>query len=149
MKTKIYITLILLCVGTLGSQAQNGLEINRIFKDFHRADNVTETIVSGAQLVDLGLDTYRSIIVSGDDAKDSAAIIAKAVTADASRAVSKEVSYVDGHLFYAQYTLKPIGNRNRYIFFVDNTLKGDSRVMLVYMEGQASPEKVRRLIRKK
>lgn len=147
---KIYITLILLCVGAISSQAQNGLEINRIFKDFHRADNVTETIVSGAQLVDLGLDTYRSIIVSGENAKTAAVAIAKAVTADASsRADSKEESYVDGHLFYAQYTLKPVGKRNRYIFFVDNTLKGDSRVMLVYMEGKASPEEVRRLIKKK
>lgn len=149
MKTKIYITLILLCVGTLSLYAQRGLEIDHIFKDFHRADNVTETIVSGSQLSGTGLDTYRSIIVSGEGATYSAAAIAKAVMADATKAVSKEVSYVDGHLFYAQYTLKPSGGRNRYIFFVDNTLKGDSRVMLVYMEGSATADQVRRLIKRK
>lgn len=149
MKTKIYITLFFLCVGALSSQAQSGLMINSIFKDYHRADYVTETIVSGSQLKGTGLDTYRSIIINGENARKCAAAIAKAVMADGASSVSKEVNYIDGHLYYAHYMLKPAGNRNRYIFFVDNTLKGDSRVMLVYMEGKASPEEVRRLIKKK
>ncbi len=146
---KIYITLLLMTLAALTVNAQKGLAIADVFEDYHGESYVSETIVSGKQLKGTGLDTYRCIIVNGKHARKCAAKIAGTVAVDAASAVGKEVSYVDGQLFFGQYTMKPSGKKNRYIFFVNSTLRGDDRVMLVYMEGSASPEQVRKLINKK
>jgi len=135
-----------LILTSLTSMAQTSLNILEIFGDkYRKSDNATETIVSGEALKGTDLKLYRSLVLT--DMADAAPEISKAVTKDGVKAVSREVKYVDGQLYYAQFMLTPSGGDNRYIFYVNHHLKGGNKIMLVYMRGPATLQKIKQLIR--
>ena len=143
---KIIILLTLIYAVTAAS-AQNSLNIGKLFGDKYRQnENTTETIISGDALKGTGLDFYRSLVINGSP--KLADEISSTVMKDGNDAVSREVKYIDGKIYYARFMLKPERKSNRYILFLNTHLKGGNRIMLLYMTGKADLEEIKKLINK-
>lgn len=147
-------TIILACMLTaMAATAQKGLNINRLFDGkFKKSTTATEIIVTGDQARDIGLTVYHSLSVTD---KAQAELIESLVVKDGVQALDKEVEYRNGQLYYGFYKMKPIQYRtavhNRYIFFLNQNLARKSpknAVTLIYMEGHASQDEIKKLIRK-
>ena len=142
--------IILTCLLTsMAVMAQKGLNINRLFDGrFKNATGATEIIVTGYQAREIGLTIYHSLSVTD---KGQAELVESLVVKDGSQAIDKEVEYRNGQLYYGFYKLKKNKGENRYIFYLNQNLAHKSPkavVTLIYMEGSASSEKIKRLIRK-
>ena len=144
------IIIILTCMlTTMAAMAQKGLNINRLFDGrYKKAAGATEIIVTGSQAHEIGLTVYHSVSVTD---KAQAEIIENLVVKDGAQATDKEVEYRNGQLYYGFYTMQKQKRTNRYIFFLNQNLARKSPkscVTLIYMEGEASAEKIKKLIRK-
>lgn len=125
-----------------------GLNIHPFFKEeFAKNPAVTMVSVSGRQSGWKGLTSYRSVSISGDDAK--ADEMARAVRKDGAKAELKETSFKGGHLYFGFYGLGGVGPNRRYLFFLDLRAQGKSKTTLVYIEGDWTPDQVKKLITKK
>lgn len=127
--------------------AQKGLNINNLFDGRYRDnDNVVETVVQGGNLSNYNIDLYHSLTLS--DSPDEAASIEALVARDGAGAIDREVSYRDGGLYYAFYELKP---RNvivrRYLFFLNQHRGTGNKIILIYIEGSASQEKIKKMLK--
>ena len=61
------------------------------------------------------------------------------------------MEYRNGQLYYGFYTMPKSKRSNRYIFFLNQNLARKTPknvVTLIYMEGSASADKIKKLIRK-
>ena len=134
---------------TMAAMAQTGLNINRLFDGrYKKATGATEIIVTGSQAHEIGLTVYHSVSVTD---KTQAEIIENLVVKDGAQAVDKEVEYRNGQLYYGFYTMKKMKRDNRYIFYLNQNLARKSPknvVTLIYMEGRASANEIKKLIRK-
>lgn len=142
--------IILTCLlTTMAAMAQTGLNINRLFDGrYKKATGTTEIIVTGSQAHEIGLTVYHSVSVTD---KTQAEIIENLVVKDGAQAVDKEVEYRNGQLYYGFYTMKKMKSNNRYIFYLNQNLARKSPknvVTLIYMEGRASANEIKKLIRK-
>lgn len=146
MKRIILISLLLMAA--VLARAQDGLNINRLFDGrFRKNPDATETIIKGgSSLASQGLSRYHSLTLKGA-AASSAAEAEALVLKDAARAISKEASYIDGHLYYGFFVLKP-DFENRYIFYLNQHLKGGNRLILIYLQGDATPAKIKSILKK-
>ena len=71
------------------------------------------------------------------------------VLKDGLTATSKETVYRGGRLKFGSFTLPKRNYLNRYLFYVNKDAdsgKNTARIVVVYMSGDASPEKVKKLI---
>lgn len=142
-----YFILMLFIACSLSCLAQKNLNILSVFGEKYRnSDNAVETIISGDALNGTDLHFYRSLVLT--DMPDAAAEIEEAIGHDSAKAVSREIKYIDGRLYYAQLMLPPMGNSNRYVFYINRHLKGGDKIMLVYMSGPATLEQINKLIKK-
>ncbi len=121
--------IILTCLLTaMATMAQTGLNINRLFDGrYKKAAGATEIIVTGSQAHEIGLTVYHSVSVTD---KTQAEIIENLV---------------------GFYTMKKMKRDNRYIFYLNQNLARKSPknvVTLIYMEGRASANEIKKLIRK-
>lgn len=142
--------IILTCLlTTIAAMAQEGLNIDRLFDGrFKKATGATEIIVTGQQARQIGLTVYHSLSVTD---KGQAELVESMVVKDGAQAIDKEVEYRNGQLYYGFYTMKPVKRQNRYIFFLNQNLARKSpknTVTLIYMEGSANSEQIKKLIRK-
>lgn len=147
---RISIIIIICTVATLPAIAQSGLHINSLFDGrFKKDPNATELIVTGAGARDINLKVYHSLKVTQ---KSHQNLIESLVVKDGVKAVDKEVEYRSGQLYYGFYTLPPTKSKtNRYIFYLNQNLAHNSpknMVTLIYMEGKATAEQIKKLIRK-
>ena len=146
---RITIIILTCLLTTMAAMAQPGLNINRLFDGrYKKAAGATEIIVTGVQAREIGLTLYHSVSVTD---KTQAEIIENLVVKDGAKAVDKEVEYRNGQLYYGFYTLPKLKRINRYIFFLNQNLARKSpknNVTLIYMEGVASPDEIKKLIRK-
>ena len=144
--TIITLTCLLTAMATM---AQTGLNINRLFDGrYKKAAGATEIIVTGVQAREIGLTVYHSLSVTD---KNQAELVEGLVVKDGAQAVDKEVEYRNGQLYYGFYTMKKGKRDNRYIFYLNQNLARKSPkniVTLIYMEGLASPDEIKKLIRK-
>jgi len=134
----------------MAAMAQEGLNINRLFDGrFKKATGATEIIVTGHQAREIGLTVYHSLSVTD---MGQAELIESLVAKDGARAIDKEVEYRNGQLYYGFYSMKKKKRENnRYIFYLNQNLARKSpknTVTLIYMEGSANAEKIKKLIRK-
>ena len=131
------------------AMAQVGLNINRLFDGrYKKAAGATEIIVTGVQAREIGLTVYHSLSVTE---KNQAELVEALVIKDGVQAVDKEVEYRNGQLYYGFYTMKKSKRDNRYIFYLNQNLARKSPkniVTLIYMEGFASKDEIKKLIRK-
>ena len=108
------------------------------------------TIVTGNKAKEMGLSTYHSFSLKHGK-KAERETIEKLVLKDGAQALDKDVEYRNGQLYYGFFTLKPVKNNKRYIFYLNQNLANKSPwniVTVIYMEGKKSPEEVKKLIRK-
>lgn len=145
---KHLLTLLCLLLVHTAALSQKSLAIDHLFGEkFRNNEKSTETIVTGDALKGSGLRVYRSLIIT--DSPETADEIASAVSSDGQNATSREIKYIDGKIYYAQFALAPKDNENRYIFYLNSHLKGGNSVMLVYMCGKASPDQIKKLLKQK
>ena len=135
---------------SMAAMAQEGLNINRLFDGrFKKVTGATEIIVTGHQAREIGLTVYHSLSVTD---MGQAELIESLVAKDGARAIDKEVEYRNGQLYYGFYSMKKKKRENnRYIFYLNQNLARKSpknTVTLIYMEGSANAEKIKKLIRK-
>ena len=124
------------------------MNISPFFKEeFAKNPAVTMVAISGKQAGWKGLTSYRSVSISGDDAK--ADEMARAVRKDGANAVLKETSFKKGRLCFGFYGLGGEGANRKYLFFLDLRAQGKSKTTLVYLEGDWTPDQVKKLITKK
>ena len=146
---RITIIILICLLATMSAMAQKGLSINQLFDGrYKKAAGATEIIVTGSQAREIGLTVYHSVSVTN---KVQAEIIENLVVKDGARAIDKEVEYRNGQLYYGFYTMPKHKGENRYIFFLNQNLARKSPknvVTLIYMEGHASANKIKKLIRK-
>lgn len=146
---RITIIILTCLLTTMAAMAQKGLNINRLFDGrYKKAPGATEIIVTGSQAREIGLSIYHSVSVTD---KTQAEIIENLVVKDGVQAIDKEVEYRNGQLYYGFYTMSKQKSSNRYIFFLNQNLARKSPksiVTLIYMEGRANANKIKKLIRK-
>lgn len=144
----ISLSVILVC-GIAGFFAHaERLNVSPFFKeDFAKNPTVTMVALSGEQTDWKGLTLYKSVSVSGDPAK--ADEIARNVRKDGAKAEFKETSFKDGKLYFGFYGLGGEGENRRYLFYLDLRAKGKDKTTLVYIEGNWTPEEVKKMITKK
>ena len=144
------ITIIMTCLlTTMAAMAQTGLNINHLFDGrYKKAAGATEIIVTGVQAREIGLTIYHSLSVTD---KSQAELVEGLVIKDGAQAIDKEVEYRNGQLYYGFYMMKKSKRDNRYIFYLNQNLARKSPkniVTLIYMEGLASQDEIKKLIRK-
>ena len=146
---RITIIIMTCLLTTMAAMAQTGLNINRLFDGrYKKAAGATEIIVTGIQAREIGLTIYHSLSVTD---KSQAELVEGLVIKDGAQAIDKEVEYRNGQLYYGFYMMKKSKRDNRYIFYLNQNLARKSPkniVTLIYMEGLASQDEIKKLIRK-
>lgn len=147
---RISLIIIISIVATLPVLAQSGLHINSLFDGrFKKDPYATELIVTGSSAREINLRVYHSLKVTQ---KAQQNLIESLVVKDGVNAIDKEVEYRSGQLYYGFYALPATkSGNNRYIFFLNQNLAHNApknMVTLIYMEGKATPEQIKKLIRK-
>lgn len=149
MNMRRWMALLILCVGSVVSMwAQEGLEVARFFTDEYTSNSkVTMVSMSGDQLDGTGLRKFRSVSVCGDEVLFDR--IEKAVRKDGAKADYKETSFKDGKLHFGFYSLGGKENARRYILYLNRRSDSGAKTTLVYIQGNLSPEEVKKIIVKK
>ncbi len=146
---RITIIIMTCLLTTMAAMAQTGLNINRLFDGrYKKAAGATEIIVTGVQAREIGLTIYHSLSVTD---KSQAELVEGLVIKDGAQAIDKEVEYRNGQLYYGFYMMKKSKRDNRYIFYLNQNLALKSPkniVTLIYMEGLATQDEIKKLIRK-
>lgn len=135
---------------SLGAFAQKDLDIGKFLDGRYKGNaNATEVTIKGKRLKEFKLTLYHSVTIINDDAvMDS---IAAAFKATLEEAESENISYTGSNLFYGfcelrkDDTTKP----NRFVFFKDMryaTDRKEDKVTLIYMEGSASIEYLKKVL---
>lgn len=141
MDTRKFIVMILMtlmCASGLHAQKR----VEALFNGpFRQKPNATEIIIKGSDLKEYNLGLFMSLTVTAPSDRDA---VAEAVSADAPKAVEKEVTYSGGKLAYGFFTFVPLGLDNRYVFYFNN----DSKAVVMYMQGRASTSQVKKMIKK-
>lgn len=147
---RISLIIITCTLAALPVLAQSGLNINSLFDGRYKKDpHATELIVTGSGAKDINLKVYHSLKVTQ---KSQQNLVESLVVKDGVKAIDKEVEYRGGQLYYGFYSLPATNSgHNRYIFFLNQNLANNSpknMVTLIYMEGKATAEEIKKLIRK-
>lgn len=146
MKRAILILVAVAAILPFSINAQTGLKINDLFgKHYRDMEGVSETMVKG-RMQDMNLSLYHSMTFT--DHSELAPTIEKLVASDGAAAQSKEVRYKNGRLYYGFYQLsRKADGTNRYILYLNRHLVGDKRIMLLYLEGKASVDEVKKILK--
>lgn len=129
------------------THAQKGLNIEAAFSpDYTMLPEATETMLTRRKLHGVSLSLYRALSITGN--AEVAIAVERMVLADGRSAVTKEVRYASGHLLYGLYVLPRSQGQNRYILFLNGNLNSSGKMLLLYLEGKASMEDVKKMINK-
>ena len=145
---RLIISGLLLLMFALGAKAQNNMNIAKIFDgNYKKMKDVTQVnIKGGCELERYSLTLYRAFTVENNPSL--AAEIEKLVVADGKKAIAKETKIKGGKLYYAVYTFEGDKGTKKYMFYRNSKSKSDPKsttVTVVYMEGTASMEKLKRM----
>lgn len=140
-------------VASVTAMAQSGLNINALFDGrYLDCPQATETIVKGQQLAGTGLSLYHSLTLV--DMPDEARSVEALVTRDGAKAFDREVSYRNGGLYYGFYQLSdpstmhlPGLSTNRYILFLNMHRAKGNKIIVIYLEGEASHDEVKQILK--
>lgn len=147
MKRFFLLLFIILAIGFTEASAQSGLNIEPLFtSDFTRDARCKSTLIRGDRVAPFSLRLYRSLSLTG--MPGAAPQIEAKVRKDGARATDKEVSYKAGRLAYGFYTLPPAGGMNRYIFYLNSGADSRNKIVLLYMEGEATASEIRKMLKK-
>lgn len=140
----IILSMAVLCPTLL--HAQSGLNINNAFTPaFCDLKGATETLISKDRLRGISINVYHSLSIAGHP--EASAGLERLVRADGAKALSKEVRYRSGRLYYGFYRLPDYRSMQRYIIYLNGTLTGDGKIILLYVEGKIHPDDVKKLLK--
>lgn len=146
MKLLRLLLISLTLASALGSAAQTGLNIEGAFQPrFRNLPGAVETVLVNDKLRNVNLSLYHSLAITGNPGV--ATELERMVAKDGSQALEKEVRYAAGHLYYGFYSLPRNGRLNRYLFYLNGHLKGADKIILVYLEGRATRDQVKKLLK--
>lgn len=139
---------------SLVAVAQSGLHVNALFDGrYRKAQNAVEVLVKGKSASKIKLNVYRSLSLTVSESEVNE--VERLVSKDGVTAVEKEEEYRNGKLYYGFYTLCVVNEKgkkqNRYLFYLNQNLANRNpvnKVTLIFMEGWASAEYIKNLIRK-
>lgn len=110
--------------------------------------DVTLLLIQGKELSDYHLDVFKSLTLIPSDsiARD----IEMRVLLDIKGSFVREANHRDSHLYYGLFQLPRGKGKKRYIFYRNNALvpNSDGVLTLIYMEGSASIEQLRKMFKK-
>lgn len=145
---KLLILLAVTVASAFALQAQKGLNVAKVFQGrYAKMPDAVVTYLTGDAVEKYDLSLYRSLAVTCDAA--TAKEVEQLVLKDGLTATSKETVYRGGRLKFGSFTLPKRNYLNRYLFYVNKDAdsgKNTARIVVVYMSGDASPEKVKKLI---
>lgn len=137
------VTALLMTAVTMAAQVPDAL--SRLFDGRYRDNpSATETVITGEPLKPYSLSLFHSLQIQGDASQ--AVAIEKAVKADGARAKWKETVMKGGTLQSGVYELDG-KRRRRYILYLNTFADGGNDVTVIYLEGKALPEQIKKLIR--
>ncbi|MCM1520787.1 MAG: DUF6108 family protein [Lachnoclostridium sp.] len=129
---------------TTNTLAQKNLATSAVFDGRYRGNPAaSETVITGSALDGYNLDRYHGITLK--NLPDEADFIEPLVIRDGSRAADKEVMYREGRLYYGFYVL-PGSFSHRYLFYLNQNVAGGNKIVLVYMEGNASTSEIKKMM---
>ena len=146
----LILILMIICSSLARADAQTGLAIERFFDDgltHAPGADVTAVDITGSKLKAYDLSIYRSVSVTDDESLT--AKIERAVAHDGAKALSREVSLKSGRLYFGFYILPSVNHENRFIFYLNSTLSGGKKVILIYMQGKASQQQIQKMLDQK
>lgn len=127
--------------------AQEGLHVTRFFsQDFMSTPGVSGLNINNEVLNKMGISLYRSVSVNG--VEQTSADMEKAVKKDGVSALTREVSYRDGKLYFGCYALPPDKNGNRYLLYLNRTVDGQLKTTMIYLEGKCDQSTINKLLKK-
>lgn len=140
---------IFLSLSAFGLAAQEGLSINELFNGrYHSNPNATETIISGNNIhPNLRLTKYHSLTLT--DLPEETGELERRVIHDGAKATSRESTYKGGHLYYGFYVLPASNGKSRYLFYLNRHLKGGNKAAIIYLEGNATPDEIKKMLQRK
>lgn len=129
------------------SSAQTDLAIIQVMESSFKDDpSATRTLIKGGRLEKYDLSLYHGVTIENREAV--VAEIEPIVLKDATKAVSREVNYRNGHLYYGFFRFKRRkSGTNRYLFYLNDYLKGGNKLILIYMEGFATPDEIKKMLK--
>lgn len=134
------------CVGM--ALAQKGLAVNELFGKKYTGDKqAVVTSIHGSSLTPYDLSRYKSLTISNRSSE--AEVIEPLLAQDAEKAIDSETSYRDGKLYYAFYYLPPYDGEFRYLFYLNQSLVGKDKIILMYLQGCATQKEVKKLLKTK
>lgn len=131
------------------ASAQTGLATSDLFGDTYIGNQGVRLMkIEGGELKKMKLQKFYSFTVTAPDAELAASIESK-VKRDGARAMDKEVQYKDKRLRYGFYQLRQAADySNRYLVYLDQTDSTGGKILVIYLEGKASLNDVKKLIEK-
>ncbi len=148
---KRILSLIALSLCLASATAQKDLKIAIYFSEpYLEIEGLSAVHIEGGDLTPYNLSLFRSIRLTPESTPDnSRKLMEQRVMEDGKHATKKEVAMIGGRLYYGFYVLPPRDKKtNRYIFYRNNILKPEAKpqeIMLVYIEGAASPTELKKI----
>lgn len=136
------------CLAVPELWGQEGLYVSRLFDgQYKRQTNAIEVLVKGHKLEPYNLTLFRSLTVKNSPKEFQQ--IEELVVQDGLQALDKETGMIGGKLYYGFYRLPPKGERYRYLFFRNSSLRKveSDEVTVVYMEGYATLEELKQMFK--
>lgn len=136
------------CLAVPELWGQEGLNVSRLFDgQYKRQTNAIEVLVKGHKLEPYNLTLFRSLTVK--NSPEEFQQIEELVVQDGLQALDKETGMIGGKLYYGFYRLPPKGERYRYLFFRNSSLRKveSDEVTVVYMEGYATLEELKQMFK--
>lgn len=125
MRRKVFLIVTLCLLALLPARAQEGLQIDSLFREMSGGQDVSESIVTGSELKPYRLKYFRSISFKANS--KMIARIARLIEADAvNGAEDTKIDYVGGQLNYAILRIPSKGTReNVYVCFQAKKIKDE------------------------
>lgn len=116
MKRKTLLIVALCLLSFLPARAQEGLQIDSLFREMSGGQDVAESIVTGSELRPYRLKYFRSIsFKAGARTIDK---VASLVEADSRNALDRKIDYYGRQMYYALLRLRANGSEeNEYVGF--------------------------------
>lgn len=136
------------CLAAPELWGQEGLNVSRLFDgQYKQQTNAIEVLVKGRKLKPYNLTLFRSLTVKNSPKEFQQ--IEELVVQDGLQALDKETGMIGGKLYYGFYRLPPKGERYRYLFFRNSSLRKveSDEVTVVYMEGYATLEELKQMFK--
>lgn len=144
-KTYLTIFLIITLAFSVQVQAQNDLQINKVFELYGKKKGVVMVSLSGEVLEEYNFSLFKSITIKNDPS--AAEFIRKCLDADGEGAKKIQQVVSSGILSSIYLELPRKGESNRLILY--RAPRSENQITLIYIESKNESDKILKLLLKK